>query len=507
MSKINSLVLLVKSLTKAEKRYFKLSSNLQKGTKDYLSLFNLIDQGTGIDELKNAFLTKKASASFEVSCNYLYKLILDGILHARSEKQMTNKLINDTLKVNILFEKGLYDDGLKLIHQVQEHANQYELHIIKLWAASLELSYISNFTFHTITETELLQKQLKIQSLLKYNQHINQHTSLYQLLQHRLIHVGSVRTNQQKDDLNDLLVTELNLLSKPFADTFESQKNHLLFQASYLITVGDYKSALKTFYELNTLFENRQHLWVSNLMDYLLTMEGVLNSLHGIKKYDEMKYFIDQLMLLKTHTDHQEVTCKQIVYVFQMVKLLAKGDFEEGEQLVEEYKDTIFKKINYLSVSKQATFFLYTAFIYIGLGNMKKAHYYLNHILLEGNLFHHLPVYRTFRLINLLVHFELKNHDYIAHEIRSFKRNLKSNNQKTYLLEKVILGFIQHRTMPSSTKARLQLWEKIAPKFEKIKHDKFEVQAVNLFNFSTWMEAKLCKRPFQDLIKEQYSVS
>ena len=40
------LLMLVNTLTKAEKRYFHLCANLQNGDKVYLTLFNLIDANT-----------------------------------------------------------------------------------------------------------------------------------------------------------------------------------------------------------------------------------------------------------------------------------------------------------------------------------------------------------------------------------------------------------------------------------------------------------------------------
>ena len=43
MNKAISLLVLIHSMTKAEKRYFKLYSNLQEGDKVYLTLFALME--------------------------------------------------------------------------------------------------------------------------------------------------------------------------------------------------------------------------------------------------------------------------------------------------------------------------------------------------------------------------------------------------------------------------------------------------------------------------------
>ena len=51
MSSTHTLIILVNSLTKTEKRYFHLYSNLQSGDKVYISLFNLIDSNTSPEDL------------------------------------------------------------------------------------------------------------------------------------------------------------------------------------------------------------------------------------------------------------------------------------------------------------------------------------------------------------------------------------------------------------------------------------------------------------------------
>lgn len=83
MFKTNSLTLLVNSLTKGEKRYFKLYSALQDGQKDYLCLFELIEKGNSTEDAKKLFKQAKPEASFEATGKYLYKIITDCRVHIR----------------------------------------------------------------------------------------------------------------------------------------------------------------------------------------------------------------------------------------------------------------------------------------------------------------------------------------------------------------------------------------------------------------------------------------
>ncbi len=505
MSKYQSLVLLIHSLSKGEKRYFKLSSKLQHGDKEYIKLFDEIEKGISLGEIKKAYTQKKVNSSFDVTCSYLYKLLLDALLHVRTEKDFSIKLNTELLKVPILFEKGLYEDGFKWLKKINSAAEKAGLPILQLHIAIMELQYISALSFHTISEAVLIRKQMKLQALLKSCQHIFQHQSLYQLLHHRLIYKGNVRTKEQKDELNDLLMTELSLVSKPFAETFESQKTHFLFQAYYFISTGDYSSALKTFYELNQLFEGHVSILDETPMGYLLTIEGILDSLKSIKRFDEMHFFIAKLTQLKPLANHHEITRHRIIYIYTIIICLEEGKFEAAKLLKEQYKDTLFAKMNFLDLSKQAEVYLYTALIYLVEGHLEKAHTNLNKILLESKLYYTLPVYRTFRLIHLMVHFEMGNHDYIKHEIRSIKRSLSGNNHQTYLLEKLMFKFLLQDTLPSGAKEKSAFWNQTKKAFDKIRTDKYEIQLLNIFNFSAWAEAQLFKRPLIAVLTEKYS--
>ena len=503
MAKTSSLVTLINSLSKGEKRYFKLYSSVQKGAKDYLLLFTLIEKKGDDKEIKKEFAQRKPAASYDATRKYLFKVIMDCLLQLHTEQGKTATLVMRLLKADILFKKSMYEEGFKELTKIQSTAEEFEQYIIQLWAAKAELYYLSNLNFLQVSEAELIKKQMRIDELIKYSKTIHQHTSLYELLRHRFLYKGGARTKQQKEQLNDLVVVEINLMSKPSAENFESKKMHLLFQAHYFITISNYESAIKTFYELNQLFTEHSFLWMESPFDYLAAMEGILDSLHTIKRYDEMHFFLDKLKHLQNHSVYFHVMIQRIVFIYKLVGLLDVGDFENAVALKEQFETSLFKKIHLLDLNKQAEVYLYTALIFLGAGNISKAHFYVNKILLESKLFYSLPVYRIFRLLHLLVHFELGNYDYIEYETRSIKRGLVSSESESYLLEKIVFKFVTQAVKAKDTQSKAALWKKIEKDIEAIQHNKYEIQILKIFDFSCWIEAKLCKKSFAVLLKDK----
>ena len=104
MTNAEALIQLVRSLSKNEKRSFRLG---KKSTADYIVLFDLIDKDElkSVEELKEAFEKMNKGAVFNVTVTYLYKLLLDKLLALRQNQDVNYSLITQILKARILFEK------------------------------------------------------------------------------------------------------------------------------------------------------------------------------------------------------------------------------------------------------------------------------------------------------------------------------------------------------------------------------------------------------------------
>ena len=76
MNKAISLLVLIHSMTKAEKRYFKLYSNLQEGDKVYLTLFALMEECSSVEEVARRFGVDAGESSFDIAVKHLYKVCL-----------------------------------------------------------------------------------------------------------------------------------------------------------------------------------------------------------------------------------------------------------------------------------------------------------------------------------------------------------------------------------------------------------------------------------------------
>ena len=108
MKPSNELFDLVKSLTKSEKRFFKLSSSLQTGDKNYLKIFDAIDKQDEYDEnaLKNLFKKETFIKHFPSEKNHLYKLILKSLRAYHADNSVSSQLKQEIKNIEILYNKA-----------------------------------------------------------------------------------------------------------------------------------------------------------------------------------------------------------------------------------------------------------------------------------------------------------------------------------------------------------------------------------------------------------------
>lgn len=500
MTKLQSLLSLVHSMTATEKKTFRMKTNCKKVVPDYMILFETIENNGDktTAELKDNFLDTRPGASFETTIRYLYDLLLETMLDLRTSQDSFYNLFNKILKARILYEKSLYDECFDLLNEVTGSAGKYENYHALLLASRFELEYLLALNFPNTDEKELLRKQFRVNEALKYLRKINEQSSLYEILKHRVVNKGHARSQKQKDELNDLVFSEISIVASQNLDNFEISKLHQLFQSNYLISVGDYKSALNSYIELNNLFEANKHLWSDPPVYYMETLEGVLESLRGIRNYEGMAYFIDQLKAIQAQSAGFRLNLTCTIFLYELFPFLDRGDFISAKDLMKSYKENLYDRLFSLNRARQAELCLYTSLIYFGNSEYQKAHKFLNQIILKGKNYYYLPLYRTIRLVNLIILYKLGDFELIRYEIRSMKRDFNYTG-KDYKIEKFLFKFLL-KDIPSVPKKRQQMLEKVLKDFGEIRKDVFEMQILRIFDFTAWVESLLRKVPLGEVL-------
>ena len=194
----DNLFVLVKSLTKSEKRQFRLYVGRMGSNQDakFLNLFQQLDRMSRYEEkviLSKGIVTKQQLSNLKA---HLYKQILVSLRMNPVNKNIRIQIREQLDFATILYQKGLYKQSLKVLEKAKLLATKYEekfsaYDIVELEKV-IESQYItrslSNRTETLIVESNLLRKQNNIATQLS-----NLSLQLYE----RLIKTGYAKSDQE----------------------------------------------------------------------------------------------------------------------------------------------------------------------------------------------------------------------------------------------------------------------------------------------------------------------
>ena len=125
-----SLHKLIKSLTSSEKRAFTIQTTIQSGDKNYLLLFELLDEMDSFSEesLLQALSEKKIDFNLLSAQSYLQQKILDTLCYL-SEQEITDARLNKFLfEAQILEKRGFFELADEILDKAQRLATKYHKH-------------------------------------------------------------------------------------------------------------------------------------------------------------------------------------------------------------------------------------------------------------------------------------------------------------------------------------------------------------------------------------------
>ena len=123
-----NLFILVKSLSKSEKRQFKLYAGRVEANQNakFLHLFNLLDRAKEYNEkeiLKKNFVTKQQLSNLKA---HLYRQILVSLRMNPSIQNARMQIREQLDFATVLYQKGLYKQSLKILEKAKSIAYRYE---------------------------------------------------------------------------------------------------------------------------------------------------------------------------------------------------------------------------------------------------------------------------------------------------------------------------------------------------------------------------------------------
>lgn len=142
MGKQDFIFDLIRSLSKPEKRYFKLytSRYKQEGEKKYISLFRVFEKSRSAKAAEQSIASDQENydGSMAADKHYLSEMLVSSLRQFHSEATVSIRLSNELLSAELLRRKGLFEHALRRLARIKKEAIGYELPEIVTQAIRLE---------------------------------------------------------------------------------------------------------------------------------------------------------------------------------------------------------------------------------------------------------------------------------------------------------------------------------------------------------------------------------
>ncbi|RPI18849.1 MAG: hypothetical protein EHM58_03705 [Ignavibacteriae bacterium] len=489
MKPSNDLFDLIKSLTKSEKRYFKLFASMQKGSKNYVKLFDVIEKQKVYNEslIKEKFKNEKFIKQLTFTKNYLYKLVFKSLIHYSKEGQIDGKLNEIINRAKLLYNKALYKQYFNILEKGKETALKYERFNLYLQMIELEKVIIIKKIFPEKDSSLLYRQEIfiinKIKNLAKYNMMVERLTGIYRV-KGRSRDIG---LNRFLENLKDHPLIK----SEEMAISARAKEQYYFIHQLIADFYGDFEKmhffAEKRFeiiqQNIHPFEDHSFNFWHDVLM-YLLLLSIRFDKMEMVDKYYKMlgKYSKD--------TVSEHVTLFLIRTYLNIVLIIKNKEWDKLDGEVENIEKGFLKYEG--KIDRNFEILIYSVIIkaYIHSKCFESALKYTNKLLNHPLVSVRQDVEWYSKILNLIVHYELKNYMLLEYLIKSTYRYLYKRSQ-LYKLESLILNFI--RKLP-----RIKNDEELAEHFiflkkgmTEIKDDPFEKNAFFFFDFIGWTDEKI----------------
>ncbi|MGB5428208.1 hypothetical protein [Eudoraea sp.] len=502
----DALFVLVKSLSKSEKRQFKLYVGRLGVNTDakFLALFNLLDKLKTYDEsaiLASGIVKKTQLSNLKA---HLYKQILVS-LRLNPVNQNIRVQIREQLDfATILYQKGLYKQSLKILDKVKGIAIDNEEKNIAYEIVELEKIIETQYITRSIPDrADELVKQAR--KLSEQNVMTSKLSNLSLQLYGMMLKVGYVRNDEDLGRVRHYFaehLPEYKIEDLGFRERLWLYKAHLWY--SFLIQ--DFLSCYKYSSKWVDLFYENSKMIYLNPVFFLKGNHYLLESLFYVKYSSQFKETLDKMESIvgdKDFAKNDNISSLAFLYIYSNKLNLhfLEGTFDKGLYLVKIIEYGITKHSDRIDPHHIMIFYYKIACLYFGIGDNKTCIKYLKKIIDNKNLKMREDLMCFARVLSLVAHYEAGMDYHLEIQLKStYKFLLKMNDLGA--VQKEMIKFLRKLgdIYPHELKGEFQ---RLYDELKKYEDHPYEKRAFLYLDILSWLESHLQNKPVGQIIREK----
>ncbi len=501
------LFLLIQSMTQSEKRYFKLVTK-QEGPVDkkFMTLFNLIEKQKNYDESR---ILKKAPTLKPVQLPnlkaHLYKQLLRSLKLYSSAHTVEIQLRNLTDYALLLYNKGLFDQAIKMLDKAKKQATEYDLPVVLSDIIDLE----KNILTHTISEkndnrvNKIIEESEQIASRI---QNINTFSNLYLRLNSFYVKTGFIRNSAEDKKVRNFFVNSLPAYEEQLLSFQEKLYLYLSF-ISYYFFIQDFEKGYKYALKYTELFHQHPEMRINKTELYIKGLNHLLVACHKLSKFTEFEENYKLLMKV-THlkglmvTENIQMMLFRYKYMHKINHYYMMGDFSGGSKIISVVENELDRFAQKMDKHDVLVFYYKVACLYFGASNFKRSLIWLNKIINSRDVDLREDILSFARILHLISHFELNNIELVEYYLKSTYRFLLKK-QGLYKYFVYIINFMKQLNKNMQGKQLVQQFTELKLKLRELEKQKFERRPFLYFDIISWLESRIEHKPVEEIIRSK----
>lgn len=489
---------LIKSLTRNEKRHFRLGRK-QEGEAIYMRLFDVIDDmdDDGYDE--DIIHEKFAGAQFlnqlHSTKNHLYHLILKSLRNFHEEKFVESQLFNLLSEAAILQERGLYKLSEKQLKKALKIATEYDRQLVILEVLRRQLSNLIETGVKGVDEQfkihfDLIDKTLE-NIRLEYI-YTKFHYSLHIPLRH------GMRRNPELDKKTAWITNhELFGLTQQNDLTFEARYYHLNTHVAHYYLRHEMAEAAGILKQMIEHWQAHPQMIKIKPRLYLIQLSNYLDCQISSGVYDDVEEVIQEITSLKLHSFNDQAERFQNEKNHLLRYYINTRQYGKAEVLIPEIKKGLKTYDTKINEARLVTIYYNVLVLNFVLEKHGECIEWVNLILNNDRTSAKKVVKQAVRIVELAVHYEMDNKRVMTNLFESTYKKLQRSG-----------------TLMDFEKKVLKQFKKLVKATEKKQEEKFLREFLNELEpihnarplpagcteIYLWVKSKLDNKPLRDLI-------
>lgn len=500
------LFLLIKSLTKSEKRQFKLYVGRLGVNTDskFLNLFTLLEKSKTYDEtliLNSGIVKKQQLANLKT---HLYKQILVSLKLNPLHKNIRSQIREELDFASILYHKGLYKQSLRILEKSKQLAIENEEKNLAYEIVELEKIIESQYITRSISgRADELTIQAK--DLSRMNVIASKLSNLSLQLYGIFLKTGYVKNEKEAEIIRSYFHEKLpryEISELGFREKLWLYKAYLWY--SFLLQ--DFKNSYKYALKWVQLFDQYPKMITLNPVFFLKGNNYLLEALFFIGHSGKFEAALNRLIDIQNAPSFpKDKNVETLSFLYTNLNKInlyfIDGNFHEGLEIIPEIESNLMQFANQIDDHHVMVFYYKFASLHFGAGNNEACISYLNMIISNKSIAIREDLMCFSRVLNLVAHYEAGLDYHLETLLRStYKFLIKMDD--LYEVQKEMIKFIRQLQdiYPSDLK---KAFVTLRDRLKVYENHPFERRSFLYLDIISWLESKIESKPVAEIIREK----